>query len=112
MRLIMYTFLGVVLALLAITPIACAQELNQRVPGVFLAGMGGGGMGGSGMGGGMGGSGMMGGRQGIWDLWNGLSRMWGAENPKSLDHRSSSTERLRSGIKDRFITMTTGCIVP
>jgi len=27
--------------------------------------------------------------------------MWGAENPKSLDHRSSSTERLRSEIREK-----------
>jgi Spy/CpxP family protein refolding chaperone len=97
MRLIMYIFLGAVLALWTTTPITSAQEFSKAMPGVVLAGMGGSGMGGSGMGG----SGMMGGGQGMSDLWNALSRMWGSENPNSFDHRSNSTERLRSEIREK-----------
>jgi hypothetical protein len=97
MRLIMYTFLGVVLAIFTITPITSAQEFSKAMPGVVLAGMGGSGMGGSGMGG----SGMMGGGQIMSDLWNAFSSMWGAKNPTKYDHRSSSTDKLRSEIREK-----------
>jgi Spy/CpxP family protein refolding chaperone len=56
-------------------------------------------MGGSGMGAGTGGSGMMGGGQVMSDLWNALSRKW--DNPNQYAHRSNSTERLRSDIREK-----------
>ncbi len=90
MRSIVYTFFGVVIALLMVTPATFADDFVTSSPGVVLVGMGGGGMGGSGM---------MGGGQGMSDLWNALSRMW--ENPNQYDHGSSSTKRLRSEIREK-----------
>ncbi len=100
MKSIVYTFFVAVIAFLMVTPATFADDFVTSSPGVVLAGMGGAGMGGSGMGGsGMGGSGMMGGGQGMSDLWNALSRMWG--NPNKYDHKSNSTERLRSEIREK-----------
>jgi len=95
MRSIVYTFFVVVIAFLMVTPATFAGDFVTSSPGVVLVGMDGSGMGGSGMGG----SSMMGGGQGMSDLWNALSGMW--NNPNQYDHRSSSTERLRSEIREK-----------